>query len=832
MYGINNKNTHKTTRGDSMKIKYLLFIMLVSICLNIQPSTIFASFSDTTGHEHEQSIEMLSEMAIVKGYSNGTFQPSAPLYRKNVALFLGRWLQQNGFELPEDATDYPRFDDLTATSGQELLQLSSLVQEEGIFTGSQRLFNGKGTMQRQHMAVVLVRAMKAVYGIDLITAYKADGFNTTIQDIHKASDQEKREAITALQYAGITQATQFNPTNTLNRGQFTAFLARTIEYYKAQHVKDVQSEQLMDETPSTMKEEQPNEQAPAYLSAKSLQIAANAPLYASLNVKNEIAKWGISKALFPIKPVKEGALFVIELNSEKYYVKASDVTFSETVIQTVSQNVIGTVLTQPNFELFDSNGQLILKGNRETKVDVVRVEDSQVVVKMPTGEAFLPIAQTTTVTHEPLTVVADTKLTKKVGQTSTVIGLIKAGHVFSNFKKEGNHYVFKTGTASYAMSPVVINTTAKAEHESLVKGAYPTELTAEKTATVYSKSGNVIGTLDRGQKVTLLNKTASRGLIEFAGVLGYIDLSEWLHTNIVIPNRNISHQEMTYKLQLFHMLYPEFTELQTIGKSVEGRDILALRVGNGKKEILMDGSLHAREHMTTNVLLEMIDEYSLAYVRGSKFSNIDVRKTLDTTKIWFVPMMNPDGVTLVQGGVNAVVSKASVTKINGSANVARWKANIRGVDLNRNFEGGWAQKSSAKVPSFKNFKGYSVFSEPEARALRDFVAKHQFKAYVSYHSSGQVIYWFHFQNATNLKRDKAFAQKMGNITGYSLMAPLYLPGSGASTDWFIQTYKKPALTMEIAVFAGEGPVPNSQWQNVWNKNKTIGLVSAQSATGF
>ncbi|RKJ39497.1 peptidase M14, partial [Butyricicoccus sp. 1XD8-22] len=102
-----------------------------------------------------------------------------------------------------------------------------------------------------------------------------------------------------------------------------------------------------------------------------------------------------------------------------------------------------------------------------------------------------------------------------------------------------------------------------------------------------------------------------------------------------------------------------------------------------------------------------------------------------------VPMMNPDGVTLVRTKANATAATKLLN--NGSVNYNRWKANIRGVDLNRNFDGGWITRASTKYASYKNYKGTKAFSEPESRALRDFVAKHQFKSYISYHSSGSVL---------------------------------------------------------------------------------------------
>ena len=71
----------------------------------------------------------------------------------------------------------------------------------------------------------------------------------------------------------------------------------------------------------------------------------------------------------------------------------------------------------------------------------------------------------------------------------------------------------------------------------------------------------------------------------------------------------------------------------------------------------MDAAIHAREHMTTNVLMEMIDNYTVAYRKSSSFAGYNVKSTLNKTSIWFVPMMNPDGVTLVQKVINSIDSK-------------------------------------------------------------------------------------------------------------------------------------------------------------------------------
>ena len=300
--------------------------------------------------------------------------------------------------------------------------------------------------------------------------------------------------------------------------------------------------------------------------------------------------------------------------------------------------------------------------------------------------------------------------------------------------------------------------------------------------------------------------------------------------NLINPKQVITHKEMTTFLQQIAAKYPRFTELKQIGTSVEKRPIYAIRIGNGKKEVLFDASIHAREHMTTNVLLEMIDTYSANYASGSSYLGFNVRSVLDKTAIWFVPMMNPDGVTLVQLGANAVANKTSVLSINGSSDFNRWKSNIRGVDLNDNFDSEWSKISNSRPgPSYMQYRGPYAFSEPEAKALGNFMTSRPFKTNISYHSSGQIIYWFNYQKAIELSRDRGLASQLSQITGYNVMPPQYLTGSGASADYFIQETAMPGIVLEISPYVGEKPIPLSNWDLIWKQNAKVGLYVANEA---
>lgn len=792
-------------------MRRIMAIVAVLLMFVSQPTSA-ATFSDLEGNNHAAAIYALVEQGIIKGYEDNTYRPNQAVTRNNVVKLLGRFVLANNYNLPEDATERARFEDVSLTKDVELAELAALVQEEGIFVGSEGFLDGASTMQRQHMAVVLVRAINSIYNIDLVEAYQAANFSSNIADLALAGDQEKREAIIALEFAEITVVTQFNPQGTVTRAQFASFLHRALQYAAAHS------------------DGQPEEQLPAndVAGASAIYIAERTKLYASRNMKNYVGLWRSPQTAMSYELIDNGQIAVIQLGTEKYYVHASAISAAP-IEPTQSMPTVGSVRTEPYYRILDApDGNLLLEGVRVTKLEVTGINGNYYSVDAGGQQGYIAMNQTTLSSRLPFKVAEQTAY---LNTTMKDVGALSPGFIFSGNGASGDYIkITSNGGTYYVAKKALVEGTTPVSLQKPQGSKYPTKIVAQYDAAVMTSGGAKIGAIAKGQSYTLLNITATKGLVEFAGGIGYINMHDFMHTNQVVPTKNISYLEMEHHIKVFALLYPEFTELVQFGASVEGRPLYALRVGNGHKEILMDASIHAREHMTTNVLMEMIDNYSYAYLNSQSFNGYNVRALLDETKIWFVPMMNPDAVTLVQGGLASAKNAAAIQRMNGgSTNVSRWKANIRGVDLNRNFDGGWNEKETAPAPSFKNFKGYSVFSENESQALKRFVGQHQFKSYISWHSSGQIIYWSHNQNTANAKRDRALAQRIANVTGYSIVPPHKGCCSGASTDWFIQYYGLPAITMEIAPYAGETVVPLSRWVDVWNRNKTIGLLAATEA---
>jgi len=286
-----------------MKQKYSKWVVGAAsaalVASAIVPVASAASFSDIESSDHKDAILALADANIVGGYPDGTFKPNAVVTRGNVTKFLGKWLVSEGYEIPADYKTEARFTDLpTTTPDQELLQYAALVKDAGVFKGSNNKLMHTNNMSREQMAVVLVRAIKTVYNVDLVADYKESEFKSAITDLDKATATENREAIIALEYAGLTNVKAFNPKNSLTRGQFASFLNRTITNVAGLTVKEAKAVDattlevtLSDDTKHTVKLETPLEEN----KATKVEFEIEGKKY-SAEVTYEVTKFKVESA--------------------------------------------------------------------------------------------------------------------------------------------------------------------------------------------------------------------------------------------------------------------------------------------------------------------------------------------------------------------------------------------------------------------------------------------------------------------------------------------------------------------------------------------------------
>lgn len=198
------------------------------IAAAVVPTANAANFTDIAKSDHKEAILALADAKIVAGYPDGSFKPNGVLTKGNVTKFLGKWLVLEHFQVPADYNKKVRFTDMpTSSKDKELLQYAALINDNGIFKGTNNKLLPSEYISREQMASILVRAIEKVYDIDLIAMYKKENFKSSITDL-KVASPENHEAIIALEYAKITNVKTFNPKKTLTRGQFSSFLHRSM----------------------------------------------------------------------------------------------------------------------------------------------------------------------------------------------------------------------------------------------------------------------------------------------------------------------------------------------------------------------------------------------------------------------------------------------------------------------------------------------------------------------------------------------------------------------------------------------------------------------------
>ncbi len=246
--------------------------------------------------------------------------------------------------------------------------------------------------------------------------------------------------------------------------------------------------------------------------------------------------------------------------------------------------------------------------------------------------------------------------------------------------------------------------------------------------------------------------------------------------------------------------HADLITLFPIGKSVEGRSITAVRfhTGGGEKPgILFMGAHHAREHLSTEVPL-LLAQW-LADNRGRD----DVRRLLETRDIYFVPMVNPDGVEYdIASGRYRWQRKNMRKNSNGTV----------GVDLNRNYDFRWGGAGASGNPGSSTYHGPSAFSEPESQAVRDFLLSHRnITIVISYHTFSELVLYpwggvdTPIGDGRALGAFRAMARKVAGWTGYRPMqsSDLYV-ATGDTCDWTWEKLNMFCFTFELT--------PRSSWE--------------------
>ncbi|CAH4038111.1 unnamed protein product [Pieris brassicae] len=174
--------------------------------------------------------------------------------------------------------------------------------------------------------------------------------------------------------------------------------------------------------------------------------------------------------------------------------------------------------------------------------------------------------------------------------------------------------------------------------------------------------------------------------------------------------------------------YPKLIKLKDIGKTIEGREILAMNIHRpgSKRKVIIDAAMHGNEWITAEFVTYLANEL----VKADKAMSSKLRRVAHKYNWFLIPVANPDGY---------VYSMKNDRLWRNNRHIEN--NNTIGVDLNRNFDYSFCTQGANKEPSKDYFCGSKDFSEPESRAIADFVRIHRkdLYFYISLHAYGQKI---------------------------------------------------------------------------------------------
>ena len=169
---------------------------------------------------------------------------------------------------------------------------------------------------------------------------------------------------------------------------------------------------------------------------------------------------------------------------------------------------------------------------------------------------------------------------------------------------------------------------------------------------------------------------------------------------IILPDVPITSQINDQIILQLAAKYP-FLRTEILTRTAFGRPLRALAIGNGSRKVIYTAAHHANEWITSYILLKFVEELAQAMESGGRLWGVSAQNIASAATIYLVPMVNPDGVDLVNGAIGpGELAYDLARKL--SENYPQipfpegWKANLMGVDLNLQYPAGWLQAREIK----------------------------------------------------------------------------------------------------------------------------------------
>mgnify|MGYP006299156455 CR=1 FL=1 len=346
--------------------------------------------------------------------------------------------------------------------------------------------------------------------------------------------------------------------------------------------------------------------------------------------------------------------------------------------------------------------------------------------------------------------------------------------------------------------------------------------------------------------LTLLSIFSLCILLFSQSTIGMISLDDSHRITLENPDPYEYHtyNTMTQNLHNLSEQYSDIFHLESIGTTFEGRSIWMMKVTDNPSQeehepaVLLMGAHHGNEKPSYESLIFFLNYIAEAYyaenydldgdslVDEDDFDGIDndndglvdedpseerIKSIVDSTEIYVIPMVNPDGVEY-----NWRKNRAPNYGSFGTAD----EITSYGVDLNRNYDYLWylpyILPLNYMLPFIIsdqswNYRGEHGFSEVETQSIRDFVLDHtNIEISLSYHTYSEVIFypWMHtsletpdeqtfISIGTNISRIDGYDLRIHGWGNRDYLIPRFGGTIGTSENWLYGTQGIYSFTMEL-----------------------------------
>lgn len=297
-------------------------------------------------------------------------------------------------------------------------------------------------------------------------------------------------------------------------------------------------------------------------------------------------------------------------------------------------------------------------------------------------------------------------------------------------------------------------------------------------------------------------------------------------------DKDYSVEDVVSDLELLGKLYPDFVEWSVADRTSQRRPIPLAMLGSPEAPrcVMIQASMHAREYMSSRIVMALVELYAHAARSHTKIEGYDIAQLLRRVRFVILPMVNPDGVAVSQQGLGAEIDRRERTwvasmVVDSGYDHRQIKSNAHGVDLNRNFTNGFGMARNVRsTPDFYHFPGSEPLSEVESRLMLSVAERFAPEFYINYHTSGNLIYWG-CANASESVNEQAetLAMLAGEVTDYPQYGPDSAPENGSWADEVEVRFGRPSITIELGT---RNPVPEDEFGALFRRNRAVWAATA------